>query len=82
MTAAAEQFGTNIRATVTTTVPNFVRGAVIPMTSMYLGFASVPYLGSIGSAIVTGVIVMILAAWGISRLKETFGQDMDFNEQL
>ncbi len=29
---AAEQFGTNIRATVTTTVPNFVRGAVVPIT--------------------------------------------------
>ena len=36
MTVASEQFGTNIRATVTTTTPNFVRGAVVPMTALFL----------------------------------------------
>ena len=35
VTIAAEQFGTNIRATVATTAPNFVRGAVVPMTSAF-----------------------------------------------
>ena len=32
VTIASEQFGTNIRATVTTTVPNFVRGSLVPVT--------------------------------------------------
>jgi MFS family permease len=82
MTAAAEQFGTNIRATVTTTVPNFVRGAVIPMTSMYAGFATINGLGSVGSAMITGTLVMLLAAWGIHNLKETFGENMDFTESV
>ena len=36
ITMAAEQFGTNIRATVATTVPNFVRGSVIPITSSFI----------------------------------------------
>lgn len=81
MTASAEQFGTNLRATVTTTVPNFVRGAVIPMTSMYLGFKTVGSLGTLGAAITTGVIMLALAAWGISRLRETFHEDMDYVEK-
>jgi len=82
MTAAAEQFGTNIRSTVTTTVPNFVRGAVIPMTSLYLGLKTVGNMGSLNSAMITGVIVLALAAWGVSRLRETFHEDMDYVEQV
>jgi len=82
MTATAEQFGTNIRATVTTTVPNFVRGAVIPMTSLYAALASINGFGSLTSAIICGVLIMLLAAWGISRLKETFGHELDFVEPL
>ena len=35
VTIASEQFGTNIRSTVTTTVPNFVRGAVVPLTFFF-----------------------------------------------
>lgn len=82
MTAAAEQFGTNLRATVTTTVPNFVRGAVIPMTSMYLGLKTVGNMGTLWSAVITGVVCLGLAAWGISRLRETFHEDMDYVDQV
>lgn len=78
MTSASEQFGTNLRATVTTSVPNFVRGAVVPLTATFQGLA--PYMGLVGSAVVTGVICLLLALWAISTLRETFGTDMDFHE--
>jgi putative MFS transporter len=38
VTIASEQFGTNLRATVTTTVPNFVRGALIPINALFAIF--------------------------------------------
>ncbi len=78
VTIASEQFGTNIRSTVTTTVPNFVRGAVVPIT---LGFSALaPSLGNIGSAALVGAICMGLAMVAILSVKETFGKDLDYFE--
>lgn len=78
VTIASEQFGTNIRATVTTTVPNFVRGAVIPIT---LGFKSIETcLGSIGSAVIVGLICIGLAMLATLSVKETFSKDLDYLE--
>lgn len=78
VTIASEQFGTNIRATVTTTVPNFVRGAVIPIT---LGFKSIECgLGSIFAAVVLGVICVGLAMLATFFVKETFSKDLDYLE--
>jgi MFS family permease len=87
ITTAAESFGTNIRATVTTTAPNFVRGAVIPMTllfAMFKGFylddGEKPGQHVIYAAISVGVIVMLLAFISWYNLKETFGKDLDYTE--
>ena len=78
VTIASEQFGTNIRATVTTTVPNFVRGAVIPIT---LGFKSLELSGgSVMSAIVVGVVCIGLAMLATMSIKETFSKDLDYLE--
>ncbi|MBK7889361.1 MAG: MFS transporter [Bdellovibrionales bacterium] len=75
---AAEQFGTNIRATVTTSVPNFVRAATIPQT---LGFkALIPTAGVIGSAVVIGVVSFVVALLSLWKLDETFHKDLDFHE--
>ena len=75
---ASEQFGTNIRATVTTTVPNFVRGAVIPIT---LGYKALePGLGQLTSAVLIGAICMGLALWAWMYLPETFGKELDYYE--
>lgn len=79
VTIAAEQFGTNIRATVTTTVPNFVRGAVIPIT---LGYKFLePRQGAVPAALVVGGICTALAMISILRLKETFGRELDYIEE-
>jgi hypothetical protein len=76
---ASEQFGTNIRSTVTTTVPNFVRGAVIPITAL---FKILEIFGSVNAALLTGAVCIALAIWALRDLKETFGKDLDYIETL
>jgi predicted MFS family arabinose efflux permease len=75
---AAEQFGTNIRSTVASTVPNFVRGSVIPISAS-IHFFEKPF-GVIGSAIVVGMICIALATYSMMQLKDTFGKDLDYTE--
>lgn len=78
VTIASEQFGTNLRSTVTTTVPNFVRGSLIPSTFLFEFLAA-------KTGIVTGAIIMILlltslAIFALSQLKESFNKDLDYYE--
>lgn len=80
VTIAAEQFGTNIRATVTSTVPNFVRGAVIPITIAFKELAKVPSVGTLGSAMIVGTICILLAIISTLSLKETFSKDLNYLE--
>lgn len=79
VTIAAEQFGTNLRATVTTTVPNFVRGGVVLITSSFK-FLSDDY-GRIVAAGMVGAACCGLAAIALWRLEESFHRDLDFLEQ-
>ena len=78
VTMASESFGTNIRATVTTTVPNFVRGAVVPIT---LGFKALePIIGNTSSALLIGVICISLGVISLRFIPETFGKDLNYTE--
>ena len=78
VTIASEQFGTNIRSTVTTTVPNFVRGAVVPIT---LSFKYLEEgMGSIYSALTVGLICILLALIAVYSIKETFAKDLNYLE--
>ncbi len=78
VTIASEQFGTNIRSTVTNTVPNFVRGAVVPIT---LGFkALLPILGIMGAAATVGGICLALAFAGVWYVGESFSKDLNYYE--
>ncbi len=82
ITSSAEQFGTNIRATVTTTVPNFIRGSLTLVTLLYvLFFQNVIGLSKVSSAMWTGVIVFAIALYAASQLKETFGKDLNYLEE-
>jgi putative MFS transporter len=81
MTIATEQFGTNIRATVTTTVPNFVRGAVVPL-SLVFQFLKNQFHGSfIYAGISVAIISLGLAFWALSKMEETFSKDLDYLEE-
>lgn len=78
VTVAAEQFGTNIRSTATTTVPNMVRG-LVPV--MLLGFDFFkPGMGVIAAALSVGVIVFVLGIYSTLTIAETHGREMDFTE--
>ncbi|MFN8397861.1 MAG: MFS transporter, partial [Bacteroidia bacterium] len=78
VTIASEQFGTNIRSTVTTTVPNFVRGSVVPIT---LSFTALSHsVGTLWSAFIVGGVCMGLAFFAVSRVKETFSKDLNYFE--
>lgn len=81
ITITAESFGTNLRATATTAVPNFSRAATIPMTLglLYLNEHWGMELGP--AAMVVGIITFGLALLGALRLPETFGKDLDYNER-
>ncbi|CAG0980646.1 Putative niacin/nicotinamide transporter NaiP [Flavobacteriales bacterium] len=81
VTIASEQFGTNIRSTVTNTVPNFVRGSV-PLITISFGLLLSTAGGNIGSAFLVGCIVLIVAFFSASKLKETFAKDLNYIETM
>ena len=78
VTVAAELFGTNLRATVATTVPNFVRGAVIPLTSLFI--LGKNYLGTVYSALAVGLLAFAISLLALKYLEETFTKDLDYTE--
>jgi MFS transporter, putative metabolite:H+ symporter len=80
VTTASEQFGTNLRATVTTTVPNFIRGSVIPITIIF-DILRKPF-GLVYSALIVGVISIIIAFNSLYNLKESYGVELDYVEKI
>lgn len=81
VTIAAEQFGTNIRATVASTVPNFVRGAVIPLTLTFKYLADFAGIGVLGATLIVGLVSLGLAIWATLTLEETFSKDLNYYEK-
>lgn len=80
MSTASELFGTNIRATATTTAPNFVRGSTI-LISWLLVLATSLFEDKLTATIATGAFIMVLALIALWRLEETFGKDLNYTEQ-
>ena len=78
VTMASEQFGTNLRATVTTTAPNFVRGSLILVTLLFTYLKA--HFGIINSALMVGTLTVIIAYVALFQLDETFGKDLDYLE--
>lgn len=79
VSVAAESFGTNVRATVATTTPNFVRGALVPMA---LAFKALKQpLGVVNASLVVGAVTMALAVLALRNLDETYGREMDYLER-
>jgi MFS family permease len=78
VTVAAEQFGTNIRSTATTTVPNMVRG-LVPV--MLLGFDFFKKNnGVVYAATIVGLIVFVLGFYATITIPETHNKELDFTE--
>lgn len=79
VTIAAEQFGSNLRATAATTVPNFIRATVVPISYSFL------YLGGITTvttaALITGACTVLVAVVALYFMEETFSRSLDFVEE-
>jgi putative MFS transporter len=74
----AEQFGTNVRSTATTTISNFSRAGLLILTVLFGTLAHV--IGPTETAAILGVGVVGLAFFGVIGLKDTFDKDVDYLE--
>ena len=84
VTIAAEQFGTNLRATVATTVPNFARGSLVLLTfcfTMLIGTKEVPNYAPSTAGLILGVVCFGAAFLALWKMEETYGKDLDYQEQ-
>ncbi|WP_234736047.1 MFS transporter [Tellurirhabdus bombi] len=79
VTIGAEQFGTNLRATAATTIPNMVRGLVILMTSLYTYLK--PSLDVINAGAVVGLLSFVIGFYSILTVPETHGKDLNYLEE-
>lgn len=79
VTIGAEQFGTNLRATAATTVPNMVRGLVFPMTTLYQTVK--PAQGTIWAGAIVGAIAFAIGLYSVLTIPETHGKELDFVEE-
>lgn len=78
---SAEQFGTNLRATVAISVPNLVRGFLPLMIILFQWLRSASVFNDfVTGAWVTGVVVIVVGIISAMYTKETFGKDLDFTE--
>ena len=78
VTVSAEQFGTNIRSTAATTIPNFVRGTVILMT-LFFDYLK-PSTNVIMAGAVVGIICFLIGIYATLTIPETHDKDLDFND--
>ncbi|MBC7867335.1 MAG: MFS transporter [Gloeobacteraceae cyanobacterium ES-bin-316] len=79
VTIGAEQFGTNIRATAATTIPNMVRGSVVIMTTMFASFKTSFTVIEAGAFV--GIMCFAIGFYCILSIDETHDRDMDFLEE-
>jgi MFS transporter, putative metabolite:H+ symporter len=94
VTIAAEQFGTNLRCTVTTSVPNFIRGTVIPLTFLFkylretftehytplVGQFEAANFGILYGALTVGLCTIVIAIVALRAIDETYNRDLNFEE--
>lgn len=95
VTIGAEQFGTNLRSTVTTSVPNFIRGTVVPLTLLFkflretiktnfsgeMPAEEAKNNGIILGALLVGIFTIVIAFLALRVIDETYGRDLNFEEE-
>ena len=83
VTMGAEQFGTNLRATVATSVPNFARGMQVPINESFKYLKSPLVTGSVLTAAwMVGAVCLFIAFIALYGMRETFDQDLDYVESI
>lgn len=82
VTMGAEQFGTNLRGTAATTIPNMVRGALPLINMMFLDLFQKSWGWSlVYSGIITGIVVMTITLIAYYFTEETFHKDLNYVEE-
>lgn len=82
VTNAAEQFGTNLRATVATAAPSLVRGLLVPIAFAFKTLKAPAWCGSpLAAAGIVGAVCFGVAFWALAGLREGFGKDLDYVEE-
>lgn len=79
ISSASEQFGTNIRATASTSIPNFVRAALVPITIVYTSLQAFN-ITKLDSALYTGIACCIIAFLAAYLLEESFGKELNYQD--
>ena len=83
VTIGAEQFGTNLRATVATTVPNFARGMLVPIGASFVYLKNPAVAGGIlPAAGIIGAVCLLIAFAALIGMKETFEEDLNYVETV
>ena len=80
MSVAAESFGINIRSTVSSTAPNFVRGSVIGINLLYVSLKNNFHFSTQSANLTVGAICIGIALLAWTKLHETYGKDLNFVE--
>lgn len=80
VTVASEQFGTNLRATVTTSAPNFVRGAAVPILTVWTLLQERHILARIPATYVVGLSCIAIGFAALAFMRESFDLDLDYLE--
>jgi hypothetical protein len=80
VTIAAESFGTNLRATAATTVPNMVRGALPLITILFKWLQIGQGYSFVKAGMITGIIVFAISVFAALLIEETFHKDLDYLE--
>ncbi len=78
VTMAAEQFGTNLRATVATTAPNMIRGSLVLISILFTWLQSMT--SYFNSGWITGIVVMVIGFAAVIIADETYHKDLDYVE--
>lgn len=81
ISTASELFGTNIRATATTTAPNFVRASTIFITFLLNLVIAVLDVDKLLATKITGAIIISIGFIALFFLEETFGKDLNYVEK-
>jgi MFS family permease len=82
VTMGAEHFGTNLRATAATTIPNMVRGSLPLMNLLFNNyFIKTLHWSMVKSGIITASIVVFIALIALAFTEETFHKDLDYIEE-
>ena len=80
LTVTAESFGTNLRATATTSVANNVRATTLLSIPAFQYLKTIPVLGTLGAGAIVGLFCFTIGAWSLWGIDETYGKELDYVE--